>query len=293
MIKVFLLLSVFLITSCSSNHRLIQKLSVIDIYDVITDGEFEPSGLTLWDGELFTVSDKHNYIYRIVLGQNKAILEPFIHISNDGQGKYDFEGITHDDEYFYVVSERYFQVLKVSKDGSEKYVMSTDNEIENAGKKAGLFQVNNAYLEGICMLDTKTLLLTAERQPRGILKAKIDGNGLHIDSVYPFDYSNYPSKEDRNFDFSGLSCDNDIFVIERNTDMVTQLKYDNGHMKQHRAWSFEHIIYQPKNQYQDMEYGHAEGLVVSGDEVFVILDNNKSPHKDGRSNNSLLLRMRK
>lgn len=282
---------ILLCISCTPKHNRINQLTLIKAYEVITNGEFEPSGLTYWDGVFYTVSDKHNDIFKLRFDEDQVHLDPVISIDNAGNGKFDFEGISHDEEYFYLASERYFQVLKVSKDGSEVYHLSKDDYLESVAKDSGLFQQNNAHLEGICLLSTQKMLLVAERQPRGIIHANIENSDIHISDAYISEESYFPSVKNRSLDFSAASCDEGVFLLERNADMMTQYKTKNGRLYQHESWRFDHIINQPHNQYQDMEFGHAEGLVVNGKEVFVILDNNKSFHKDGRNNNALFLKM--
>ena len=112
MLKICTLLIIVLLSACN-NHKTVNNLKLVKAYEVMTNGYLEPSGLTLWDGEFYTVSDKQDKIYHLQFEQGKVKLEPIIDIINNRNTKLDFEGISHDDKYFYLVSEKYFQILKV------------------------------------------------------------------------------------------------------------------------------------------------------------------------------------
>lgn len=278
-----------LLSACTT-QKVITKLSLVKAYEVDTRGFLEPSGLTLWDGEFYTVSDKQDKIYHLKFNQNKIILEDFIKIENNRNTKLDFEGITHDTENFYLVSEKYFQILKVSKDGSQQKWLSADDHLKKAGEKVGLFATHNANFEGICLMSDNTFLLAAERQPRGLMEIDMAQNVIQ---TYQKNTAVFSYIGERNTDFSGLSCGDGIFVLDRNADIVAELKKVNGEYQEDKGYSYQHIVNQAKFKYQDMQYGQAEGLVVKGNKVYIILDNNRNYHLNGDDNNSLFLEMLK
>ncbi|MCB1595458.1 MAG: hypothetical protein KDI76_11150, partial [Xanthomonadales bacterium] len=57
--------------SCDRNVRYtssgikVRNLKLVNAYEVETLGKFDPSGLTYWDGQFFTVSDKDNFIFKL------------------------------------------------------------------------------------------------------------------------------------------------------------------------------------------------------------------------------------
>ena len=297
MLKIWTLIITLLIIislSACSKHKSDNNLKLVKAYQVLTNGNLEPSGLTLWDGEFYTVSDKHDKIYRLQFKGAQVILEPIISINNERNTKFDFEGITHDDEYFYLVSEKYFQILKVSKDGSQQSWMPTTDILQLAGIDAGLFKTHNANFEGICYLAENKFLLVAERDPRGFMQVSFTAKGIETINAYQANHSTFPSDEHRSTDFTALSCDQqDVYVLERNAYMVAKLKKYKGKLKESRGWSYKSIIERPEYQYLDMKYGHAEGLVVNGDKIYIILDNNRNAHKHSDDNNSLFLELSK
>jgi uncharacterized protein YjiK len=286
-LRLAVLTLVLCINGCAlhKNH----KLSLIKAYEVQTQGYLEPSGLTYWDGEFYTVSDKQDKIYRLKFGGDSVELEPLISINNNRQTKLDFEGITHDETFFYLISEKYFQILRVSKDGSQQRWLPADSNLQAVGQGAGLFQTHNANFEGLCILQNENVgprfLMAAERQPRGFIEADLQFKSI---KAYQSQASAHDYENGRSPDFTGLSCDNGLYVLVRNAHKVAQLVNDQGHFTEGTAFSYYDIINQPKFRYQDMQYGHAEGLVVKGDRVYIILDNNRNPHQLNPSNNNSL-----
>jgi len=276
--------------SCSYYTKKVRQLHLVKAYEVETQGYLEPSGLTQWDGEFYTVSDKQDKIFKLKFKHDSVELVPIISIRNNRNTKLDFEGITHDEHYFYLVSERYFKILKVSRDGKSQQWLPEDESLRTTGENVGLFQHKNAYLESICYLGGSRFLLGAEREPRGFVEYNMKTNQT---KAYQSNDSLYHYAQHRSTDFTGLSCGSENFVLERNAYIVSELKLKHGKFHESRGWSYQHIIEKPELQYQDMKYGHAEGLVVKGNMVYLILDNNRNPHKYGsKGNNSLLLVMK-
>ncbi len=288
---IVLVLMVLGLSSCIYHAKNPKQLNLVKVYEVQTQGYLEPSGLTQWDGVFYTVSDKQDKIFRLKFTQDSVELIPVIAIRNNKNTKLDFEGITHDENYFYLMSEMYFQILKVSKDGQYQEWLPKDERLKLSGEKAGLFQRRNAYFESLCYLGHNQFLMGAEREPRGFVH--YDAETQHI-LAYQSNESIYPFAAHRSTDFTGLSCGNKIYVLERNAYVVSELKQEKGKLYEARGWSYQHIIEKPELQYQDMKYGHAEGLVVKGNNVYLILDNNRNPHKQNtKNNNSLFLVLRK
>ena len=278
------MLTIFFLFSCS-NHKNNSKLKLLNAYEIETYNSIEPSGLTEWDGKFYTVSDKHNSIFQLTFTKDRVILKPVIEISNESSDSFDFEGITHDDDFFYIVSEKHFQILKISKDGKQQKWIPSSNQLQDAGKDVGLFQTKNAYFEGICLLNKHEFLLAVERQPRGFINYNSQTNEI---KAYQKDEPFYEYKKGRNPDFSGLSCDGGIFVLDRNAHMVSELKEINGILQEVKGYSYDHVMNMSKYQYKDKSFGQAEGLVVKGDKIYLLLDNNKNEFSNKPGNNNAL-----
>jgi hypothetical protein len=151
-------------------------------------------------------------------------------------------------------------------------------------------QRRNAYFESLCYLGDNRFLLGAEREPRGFVEVDFTTMGIN---AYVTDESIFLSAQHRSTDFTGLSCAKKTYVLERNAYTVSELKRVKGQYRESRGWSYQHIIEKPEFKYQDMKYGHAEGLVVKKDRIYIILDNNRNPHINGDNNNSLFFVLEK
>ena len=283
--KLLILLLCVIQYSCVNN----QQLKLIKSYPVMTHNNLEPSGLTKWGDEFFTVSDNHNTIFRLEILSDKIQLVPYIEILQDDANGLDFEGITHDDEFFYLVSEKLYQILKVSKDGQYQEWISENDDLKIACKQAGLCQVKNANIEGICVMNDGQLLLVAERQPRGFIEFEPEDNKFN---AYPSNLAIFDYQQNRPPDFTGLSCSDEMYVLDRNAHRVAQLKKINNKFQESVGYSYQHVIEKSEFKYQDMAFGHAEGLVVDGNYVYIILDHNCDYHvQDPNNNDSLFLKL--
>ncbi|MDX1624002.1 MAG: SdiA-regulated domain-containing protein, partial [Gemmatimonadota bacterium] len=236
----------------------------------------ETSGLTVVDDELYTVADDHDgTIFRVELAEEVAILEPAITFEAPGAdtvGRLDFEGITHDEGgNFYLASEATFRVLRVTPEGEATWVTPS---LKTEGEKAGLFEHEGAYFEGIAKMRADTFALVAERQPRGLLVFSIaSGASVWMDVRKETTALRYPGE--RSPDYSGLFYEEDgLYVLERAAHAVCRLSdLDNG-FGEEECWSYAEIENDPRFHYETMEFGRGEGLAVDDGTIYVILDNN-------------------
>lgn len=163
---VLILILLWLLNGCLFAQSHAAPLKLFRVLPVEGPENCQPSGLTIRSDTLFTVSDKHDSaIYRVELQDTAAVLIPYLTFQiPDPSGKnwFDFEGITHDNSgNFYIVSESRFRILKVSADGEVAWITP---DLKSYGEEKGLFQVFNAYLEGIAWTGENHFILAAERQ---------------------------------------------------------------------------------------------------------------------------------
>ena len=238
------------------------------------------SGLTVYDGSLYTVSDKHDaWIYRIDFKNDAAVLRKYRQTGISAfsiLNRHDFEGITHDASgNFYLISETECRIRIVPPQGHKSEWIGP--VLKSRGEQAGLFQVPNAYLEGICCIAPQKFILCAERQPRGFMEVDLSREPAGI-NAYASNQSKYCLEEGRSVDFSGLfKWADTIYVLERNAYVVSRLEKKHGRFAESRGWSYRHIETNKEFRYSDMRYGKAEGLCVDEAHVYIILDNNDVP----------------
>jgi len=261
----------------ASGHRPVQSLQLKAAYFVDSPENAQLSGLTVYAGDLFTVSDKHDqWIYRIRISGETARLEKHcptgISVFQVFRG-YDFEGIAHDAKgNFYLASEAERRILRVPKGGQNPDWIISDLKLR--GQAAGLFQVSNAYLEGIAYIPRRYFLLCAERQPRGFLEINASKHPVQV-RAYQSEQSNHHFAEGTSPDFSGLCrYQGNFYVLERNAYSVSRLHKVDSRFNPGEGWSYQHIETSPKYRYADMRYGKAEGLCIDADHVYIVLDNN-------------------
>jgi hypothetical protein len=242
---------------------------------------FQPSGLTLLNGRLYTVCDKRDHvIFRLDLCNTTAMAVAAIDIRLPFFSCFrscDFEGITADaDDNFFLASEARSRILKVPASNGKAFWIPPD--FGKAAQDAGLLIVHNAGVEGICLTDESTFLLCAERQLRGFIEIN-PSTGPAKTVAYASEQSLFPFPEGISRDFSGLCFyKNAAYVLERNAYTVSRLERDaDNHLTVSAGWSFKHVETLSDFRYTDMTYGKSEGLCVDEDYIYVILDNNSLP----------------
>jgi hypothetical protein len=269
-------------------------LELVAAYPVEAPQLLEPSGLTLHDGELYTIADKvDNRIYRIERHAESARLVPHIDFRPPESGTMDWEGITRDPGgAFYLISERRGRLLRVTEDGTASWA-SPDLRAE--GRRKGLFTKVNAGFEGIAWLGPNHWLGAVEREPRGLVEWRGDSeDALAEFSAHP----DSPFKDTlpllRIPDYSGLYADDGrVYALFRNAHLVVRLEKREGEWRETAAWSYRHIETDPRWAYRSQTYGQAEGLVVDGRDVHLIFDNNLGPRVgDPRDRRPLLIHAR-
>lgn len=251
------------------------QLELVAAYPVNCSQPVEPSGLTSFNGELFTVADKINdTIFRVVFEEASVRLAAAIRFAPPAKGSMDWEGITCDAAgTFYLISEEHNRLARVTADGVAEWASPS---LKTEGRAAGLFAKSNAGFEGVAWLGPNHWLAAVEREPRGLIEWRKQGDRL---SVVARQMEQTPFADALNLlrlpDFSGLDTDGgDIFALFRNAHMVVRLVRTGDGFIEQEAWSYRHIETDPRWAYRSQTYGQAEGIVVDGNDVWLIFDNN-------------------
>lgn len=268
-------------------------LTLLAGYPIVSDEtNLQPSGLDVCDGKLLFVSDKHDHaIFELLLEPDIARTKTFLDLRNIPEppkssfpvnerltrkagelsgysGGFDWEGLTCDKQgNFYLVSEYFFAVLKVTSDGHSKWVSPS---FYNEGRAKGLFEKMNAYGEGITIVEDK-IVVAIEREPRGLIQIKdeqIQRIQVESGAVY--------SEPGLSFDYAGMDVwNNQVYLLERNhlklcpavdlgSDSSSSALKCFHYRSTHEQWGFD-----------SPPYGTAEGLAIDGDTIWLIFDNNQ------------------
>ena len=272
----FSVIFLIIFLSCQS-EPLIHPLDLEKALPVEYTEVVELSGLVGFEDTLFTVSDDHDHtIFRIELHEDHAVLKPYLHfnlLKADSNDRLDFEGITCDSKgNFYIVSETQQRILFVSKNG--KTVEWFSESLYSWGYEKGLFQVENAFLEGITLIEQdKQFVLTAEREPRGIITLNIIDDEKRI-KVIKCDQTDLEFPQNRPPDFTGLHSENgDIYVLQRGTHCISKIDILEDKIEETNFWSYSIHENSEELKYSDASYGHGEGLWMDKNFVYVIFDN--------------------
>jgi len=272
----------FLIFSAVAQGQTV-RLDEYSVLPINSAHPIEPSGLTVFENKLYTVSDDSNNIYLLETneeGEVTASINSHLDVTQLSAMNLDLEGISVAEGRFVVVSEVHHKLIQV--DADHVSWMPDLGGVYADAHQAGLFQIYNAGIEAITYLGNQTFLLAAERQPRGLIEVTFDDsfNKIIKQNNQVFDDSIYPLENNRTPDLTGLYYfDGVIYALHRNAYMIHELiKNEQGVYQEGKAWSYQHIVKQPEFLYQDMQYGHAEGLAVDETYFYIVLDNNNDAH---------------
>ena len=266
----------------------LNELELVRAWPVEGPGLLEPSGLVMRNGRLFTVADKVNdTVFRVQFEEEVVRLVPYLRFTPPASGAMDWEGIALDDKgTFHLVSEAHARLARINLDGTATWVSP---DFREEGRKAGLFQKRNAGLEGITSLGPGHWMAAVEREPRGLIEWNEEETRFTTEIESP-SMAALPLL--RLPDFAGLDASADgrlLHALFRNAHLVVQLETDSGKWRETTAWSYRALETDPRWAFQAQLHGQAEGLVVDGREVFLILDNNRGGRQADPSDRRPLL----
>jgi hypothetical protein len=275
----------------------------------IVDGVsgLQPSGLAVCDSKVVFVSDKHDSeIFQLTFeSDGKAKVGLWKTITDIPQspkqkygwlvsiqrflgelfgltGGYDWEGIACNQQGdIFLASEYYFSVLKVDSKGHKTWVI---DDLYQRGKQAGLFQKSNAYIEGIVNQENG-LVLAAEREPYGFIRHAGGTESFYVQPGAKHSVDGLPN------DYTGLdSYNGKLIALERNHYKVCEL---SGNYVPVTCYLFKDVAKSREWGYNAGKYGLAEGLVIEGDSLWIIVDNNGDSRKaDSNDKRSTILKFK-
>ena len=240
---------------------------------------FQPSGLAVVDGALFTVSDKHDQaIYALTLADGECTARPVLEITGLAETrKLDLEGLVTDGAGgFFVVSEEHCRLLHVPAAGDAKW-LTPDLRNDPAVQSAGLLVKHNACFEGLAQLAPGDFLFAAERDPRGLVEVDLSRQPPAVSAV-KMKRSPHAEEGGRKPDFADLAVwRGRVFALVRNLSLVCELVRDPSSKKGWRegaAFSYVQTENDPRYVYTDTKYGLGEGLALDDEHLYLVFDNN-------------------
>lgn len=291
-----------MIISCFVGLEATAKTSTLtdfEVFNINAVQPIEPSGLTIKEGQLYTVCDDANAIFKIKILDDKnveAVVDVQLDATQLSALNLDLEGITLVDGEFFLVSEAHHKLISVKAD--KMAWAPTIGGVYADAYKAGLFQLYNAGMEAVTYLGDHRFLHSVEREPRGLIEVTYDADFTHIikQTNQVFDDSSHALESTRKPDLTGLYYfEGVVYALHRNAYMIHELiKDDQGLYQEGQAWSYKHIVKSPEYAYQDMQFGHAEGLAVDQDYFYIVIDNNNNPRlKNPNDKRPLLIKAKR
>ncbi len=188
---------------------------------------------------------------------------------------------------FFLINEWFDNVLMLTDSCNLK-------DIKIEWERAGIDNKDwgNKGLEGIAF-DKKNgfLYLAKEREPRRIFKINLKTGTI----TEPF--ISVLNNQTIGYDISDMKYENGyLYILERSSGTVIRIDVKNNKT---RSYSFQHIVYKSgqrlfSNKFP--QYGMAEALMLTNNEIWIALDNNGDPVSDyGKSlglkegNNTVIL----
>lgn len=267
---------------------------------LIGDSDHEISGI-LVDGTRITVvadAAEDTYLYLLIPKKLRFHLKKDLNLTtlagavsyqtemskvpevSDRDRRFDLEGITACGKTQYLINERVRHVLVIEDAKSLKRL-----PIDFLSAYPDLFKGGaNAGFEGIAADCAKNILYIAkERDPRVIFK--VDMSNWKVLAAKDFPASDRAGQQVINFmtgnglmeigsDISDLFFENGhLYVLERNTWEVTKLNPEDFSVVARVSY-----LRTEKDLYQTGEpFGIAESLALAGNEIWIGVDNNRSP----------------
>lgn len=256
------------------------ELPLMRAWPIEHPARLDPSGIGLRDGLVYVVSDKiDDTIFRLEFNGEVATAVPAVTFAPPVPipevGRLDLEALAvAPNGDFLVASEWGFAAAQVPRDGGQARWVTPN--IKAWGASAGLFATPDRYLEGMALLSPNHYLFVAELMPRGLVEVKIHEDGEVMARPQRFEESRYARPRGAGLDWTDLCVWQDrVFALARNQSLVVELlRSPDGNWIEGQAWSFWQTESAPEHRYEDMRFGRAEGLAITDDRVYVLLDNN-------------------
>jgi hypothetical protein len=264
----------FLLSSCANqkiHYGSYEKLSLKSVHSIkqleTSDTKrFDMSGFVEYKGNIYVIADKewNNHIYKLdttETGFNVASIKELCL-----KESFDIEGID-------IIGDNFCLIDEIKNDFYEVEANSCEpKKISIAWEKYGIDRTGwgNKGFEGLAVdNENNVLYLAKEREPRNIFRVDLKTGEISE----PF--AAIINSDKVGYDIADLKYENGfLYVLERGLGLVTKI---NVKTNQKESLSFQHLVLKSgqrlyKNRSAD--FGMAEALMLTKDEIWVGLDNN-------------------
>lgn len=274
----------------------IEALKLLRALPVAGPENLEPSGLAVCNDRLAMISDKHDgTVFTLRMEDNIAHVETLLSlppIPEPAHGalprlhlfklwlvdfirhtRFDWEGVSCDPAgNLYLLSETYAQILMVTPTQEVRWL---DGGLYEAAHAKQMMQHTNGFAEGLAWAPEQ-LIIAAERDQRGLIELAVREGAAHVNAAQSIAPSGLPrpaGHKDTSA-FSGLAYHNKkLYTLERSDSAVCRRSM--GTFAIELCWSYAAVESAPEYIYKDAAFGQGEGLEISHNKLYVILDNNQ------------------
>lgn len=250
-----------------------------------------PSGIVQESDSWLVVSDKkeHPHLYRLVADGAAFRAEPFLPLRPpEALGASDLEGLARCRGRFWIAEEAGGAIIEVDSQGAAVSHPLDLNAVHAQRSFAPASGTKGAGLEGIACDETGSLYVANERQYRMIYV--VDPATFKVTDFFDVPGGwNLPRFEGTTPvypDFADLYFEAPfLYALQRNDRLV--LKIDPAAK---RLVAVLNLRFKETDFYDDRSpFGMAEGLAMTKDGIFILLDNNDTPLKNRPTDASALL----
>jgi len=224
---------------------------------------FDFSGMVMSGGDYLAIADKtwNQYAYKIRIDSGFWYVTDSLQLGLDNNS--DLEGIDYCEKAgLYFIDEKFNRAYLYDGKGNSQVIFNKG--VLRDGLKWG----TNSGLEGLAVdCERKILYLAKERSPRFIVIFDLEGEKV-------LDIFNLPNSDG---DISDLKYENGfLYMLERNENLVTKINVQTKQIVD--QVSYKQVCSHPDGKlYSHTEYGLAEALLLTEDEIWIGLDNNGLP----------------
>lgn len=257
--------------STSQGNKSIEKLMLksnhsIKQLKINSKERFDLSGIVKFKDAIYVIADKdwNNHIYKIDTSKFNFTVSSVKELCfNKG---IDIEGIDLFGENFCFVEEGENDFYLVEPQSCKPKKVPID------WSKHGIDHLNwgNKGFEGVAVdNENKIVYFGKERQPRRIYKVDLASGEIS----QPF--SALVDAEISGYDIADMKYENGfLYILERGLGLVTKINVKTNEKK---SLSFQHLVFKNGQRLYkngNVEYGMAEALLLTSDEIWIGIDNN-------------------
>ncbi len=279
---------------CQQEVALVHPIRVREILPPAgAQKRLEPSGLVLFRNRLLIVSDENDIaeIYELKPQDAETLqAEPFLSLSPiPGFKGEDLEGITYCNERLYLVEEMTHTVAEIGSDGKAVAHPLDLSSVKTGKNGAPHGEIPGAGIEGIACDEAAGILYVArERQPRMIYSVALSNYKTMDAFDVPAGWDSPRTGGGRLVyaDYSDLYFEGGfLYALQRSDRTILKISPEKKSLVSKLRLDFQ------ESQYYDYKepFGMAEGLYLTRERIFVVLDNNGVARIGDPQNTSPLL----